>query len=65
VNGAVERLLGAPPAAFHGRTNHDLVHPDDLAAVRDRLAIRAAGADPPDPVAYRLRHADGSWRWVA
>ncbi|MBA3415144.1 MAG: PAS domain S-box protein [Chloroflexia bacterium] len=64
VNTAVEHLLGMPPAALLGRTGHDLVHPEDLATLRDRFAARLTGADLADPFVYRLRHADGSWRWV-
>jgi len=68
------RTLGYAPAEVEGKSLFDLVHPEDLALVR--AALGAAGLRPaPEEeddsretledapaVAFRLRHADGSWR---
>ena len=66
------RTLGYAPAEVEGKSLFDLVHPEDRALVR--AALGAAGLRPApqdDPrdtredapaVAFRLRHADGSWR---
>lgn len=60
VSGAAQRLLGYPVADW---TEQDfwqsVVHPDDQ--FRAALAPTPAGQDP---VVFRVRHADGSWRWV-
>jgi PAS domain S-box-containing protein len=58
------RLLGHNPAWLLSRSFLDLVHPDDLPAVREHLErLRANGT----PVRHesRLRRVDHSWRWVA
>jgi diguanylate cyclase (GGDEF)-like protein/PAS domain S-box-containing protein len=64
VSPAVATVLGHPPEHWLGRRPVDLVHPDDLAEVRQRRArlLRSPGAS----VAHQLRvaHADGGWRWL-
>lgn len=77
VNEAVDRLLGYPPerlleAEFSFFVK--LIHPDDVgrvsALVRDALrraeAAPAADLGKPEIIEaeYRVRHADGKWRWV-
>lgn len=64
VNAAVERLLGITPEELYGRDGEALLHPDDLPNVRDRLTGLGANSASAQPIVYRLRHADGSWRWV-
>ncbi len=61
---AVERVLGVTPEALVGREVTDLVHPDDLPAVTAALAALARAPGSTVPVAYRTRHADGSWRML-
>jgi len=56
------KVLGydaAPLAPLH----HDLVHPDDRAAVTAALA-QAFAAELPVGYDSRLRAADGTWRWT-
>jgi PAS domain S-box-containing protein len=56
---------------FRGRTLdeergdgwHEGVHPDDAAAVRGRLETAFADVEE-YRLEYRLRRADGTWRWV-
>ncbi len=61
---AFERVLGYRPADLLARRLIDLAHPDD----RVRYATRSAeifaqqGSTVADEV--RLRHRDGSWRWI-
>jgi PAS domain S-box-containing protein len=58
------RGLGYSPEEYVGRNGLDLLHPDDAPIVQSALA-RLLG-QPGDKVTlrYRLRHRDGSWRWV-
>ena len=60
---AARTLFGWEPAQLVGRSSYDLFHSDDLdvigAAHQAVLAEGEAG-----PVLYRLRCADGSYRWV-
>ncbi|MFO1329508.1 MAG: PAS domain-containing protein [Rubrivivax sp.] len=60
----VEGLLGWPPQRYVDEPGFwfALVHPDDRAAVQ-AAASRAASADEL-AAEYRVRHADGRWRWM-
>jgi diguanylate cyclase (GGDEF)-like protein/PAS domain S-box-containing protein len=40
------------------------IHPDDTAAVRSRLDRIRAGTSSLFESTHRLRHKDGSWRWI-
>ena len=42
----------------------DRVHPDDAARLRADLEALLAGTSPRLESEHRLRHADGTWRWV-
>ena len=61
MSAAFHRVLGYAerpdhfPAAF--------VHPDDRAGLEAAFAEVVAGG-PARSIQYRVRHADGSWRWV-
>jgi len=60
-------LLGCePPAGPAGRAAWlDRVHPDDRTAVAQATDSAVNGSDAPYQYEARLRHADGSWRWIA
>lgn len=61
---AIGRILGYTPAEHIGVNALDIVHPDDLPNSRSALAniLTAPGATAQSTV--RIRHADGSWRWL-
>jgi diguanylate cyclase (GGDEF)-like protein/PAS domain S-box-containing protein len=42
----------------------DLVHPDDLLRLRAAIDAHLAGSTPHLLSQHRIRHFDGSWRWV-
>ncbi|MBI4939995.1 MAG: GGDEF and EAL domain-containing protein [Actinobacteria bacterium] len=57
MSAAVERVLGHPAARFaEHRFWEGLVHPDDLG---EFIAL-----DRGRPAVGRVRHADGTWRWI-
>ena len=60
---ALRRVLGHDPATRLGRAFGDDVHPDDLEWFTT-LSAGLAEAAGEQAAAFRLRHADGSWRWV-
>jgi PAS domain S-box-containing protein len=64
VSPAVERLMGYDPEQLLGTSGFEYVHPED----RDRVeaAFERLRENPEDTyrVEYRLRDADGDWRWV-
>ena len=43
----------------------DRVHPDDLIPLRTALDAQALGGAAVLEQEHRLRHADGSWRWIS
>jgi PAS domain S-box-containing protein len=60
---AWERHFGYPVAQIVGSPFVPFVHPDDVSPCVEHLtrvlATGQAGSSPP----YRVRHADGTWRW--
>jgi PAS domain S-box-containing protein len=64
VGPSVTRVLGHAPQDLEGRSILDIVHDDDRAAIRQGMREAMAKPGHPITVHYRLRHADGSWRWM-
>jgi diguanylate cyclase (GGDEF)-like protein/PAS domain S-box-containing protein len=63
VSPAFDRLLGYSADAMRTRPATDIMHPDDLAALRTRSdEITRPGSDGVH-TDFRLRHRNGSWRW--
>ena len=53
------------PEADRGHeTWFELVHPADLARLRAAVDAHLEGRSPALRAEHRMRHADGSWRWV-
>src|SRR4051812_25125962 len=42
----------------------ELVHPDDVAVMQEMLAAALAMPGPTGDVVFRLRRADGTWRYM-
>ena len=62
---SVKRVLGYEPALWFGRNAFEVLHPDDMG--RARAVLRQLAMAPTGSVAnlgVRVRHADGSWRWM-
>ncbi len=62
VSPSIERILGYAPDEQLGRRIYDLVHPEDVARVRQAVDTALAGGGLTGPMEYRVRHKDGSWR---
>ena len=61
MNSALERILGHPAATIRSFDEWNaIVHPDDLEAARAKWNGPTGSWD----TEYRVRHADGTWRWV-
>jgi PAS domain S-box-containing protein len=58
------RIMGYAVEELIGRSAFELVHRDDVAAVRDSFekVLQSPGAAVPDM--FRVLHKDQSWRWV-
>lgn len=61
---AIERVLGYPPGALVGSRAFDLVHPDDVDKALTELERTLLVRDYSEPAEVRLRHRDGSYRYV-
>jgi diguanylate cyclase (GGDEF)-like protein/PAS domain S-box-containing protein len=59
-------MLGRPELVDDQRPSvwFDLVHPSDVAVLRAALEAHVRGAVSPLESEHRMRHADGSWRWM-
>ena len=65
VSPQIEEMLGYPPERFLDDAGFwfSLMHPDDRQRLNDEDAFATNDPDPFDQE-YRMRHADGSYRWV-
>jgi diguanylate cyclase (GGDEF)-like protein/PAS domain S-box-containing protein len=61
---SVERMLGYDPDSLENHSILEIVHPDDVeASIAFFLeAVKSGGVTP--PVRWRVRHTDGTWRYV-
>jgi len=63
VSSAWERHFGYPDSDVLQKSFVPFVHPDDVAPLADYLKrVMSAGKSETSP-AYRVKHADGGWRW--
>ncbi len=61
---ALERVLGFPPPYQSAGNLSRRVHPDDLPAVARMQTELLADPGGTSAAQLRMRHADGSWRWL-
>jgi diguanylate cyclase (GGDEF)-like protein/PAS domain S-box-containing protein len=61
---SVRKVLGYAPEELIGTQTRDLMHPDDVARVEQAVAEQFLADAPEEPIEYRVRHHDGSWRLV-
>jgi two-component system cell cycle sensor histidine kinase/response regulator CckA len=61
---SVQRLLGYSPADLLGRDCSDLVHEEDRARIREYFDRPAREGIDPAGALFRVRHRDGSWRFL-
>jgi PAS domain S-box-containing protein len=61
---AIFSILGSTSKEILGAEGSTFVHPDDLQKSAERFQMVLANPGIPVPLSYRLRHRDGTWRWV-
>jgi diguanylate cyclase (GGDEF)-like protein/PAS domain S-box-containing protein len=59
----VRRQLGWTEAELLGTNMFELVHPDDAAAALEGF-LNVMDVDDRPPATLRVKHADGTWRWM-
>jgi PAS domain S-box-containing protein len=58
------RLLGFTREERIGHSGFELIHPDDVTAVRESFAACLQHPGVPMPTEYRMRRKDGAWRYM-
>ncbi len=61
---STSRILGYAPETLAGRDGFALIHPEDQADIRARLAALPEQPGESATAHGRVRHADGGWRWI-
>jgi len=64
---SAQRILDSEHATvswFGSKGMAELVHPDDIDAVRTTLRDHIDGVTPDYAMVHRIRMRDGSWRWI-
>jgi PAS domain S-box-containing protein len=61
---AKTRVLGYVGDELYGTSAFALIHPDDIASVRETFMRLIGSPGGAEQATFRLRHKDGSWRWV-
>lgn len=56
-------MLGSQPDEFLGQSHSWLIHPDDLPSFQAFLDRVLSSRSKQCGIEYRVRHADGEWRW--
>jgi PAS domain S-box-containing protein len=64
-NPAIEDLLGYEQSEIQGEHAFEYMHPEDRQRVMEQFFdLTAEDGETTERVEYRMRHADGSWRWL-
>jgi diguanylate cyclase (GGDEF)-like protein/PAS domain S-box-containing protein len=64
VNGAWQTTMGYRTADLVGRSVYEFIHPDDVERTKAEAIRKGESGDHGDAFQVRLRHADGTYRWV-
>ena len=64
ISPSVNKVLGYDQSQLIGRPFSSIIHPDDLAIVKESIQRDInEGFHRPNGIEYRLLHASGEWRW--
>jgi PAS domain S-box-containing protein len=61
---AIIRTLGYQPDQFKGHNIFELIHPDDMEWVQLQVEGILREPDNVSRGVFRVKHANGSWRWI-
>ena len=64
VSPSVARVLGYTVVEYAGCQPEELIHPDDAARMAANYLRVLENPGVPMPARYRMRHKDGSFRWI-
>jgi PAS domain S-box-containing protein len=60
---AYQKILGYGPEELAATSSMDQIHPDDRARVQE-VSAKASSSGRGEQLEYRIRHKDGSWRFL-
>jgi diguanylate cyclase (GGDEF)-like protein/PAS domain S-box-containing protein len=60
---AYQKILGYGPEELAATSSTDQIHPDDRARVQE-VSAKASSTGRGEQLEYRIRHKDGSWRFL-
>jgi two-component system cell cycle sensor histidine kinase/response regulator CckA len=64
-SGSLAQVLGYTPGELVGTTPFGLIHPDDVETLAERFLSRVSESRPRGKgQVFRVRHRNGSWRWL-
>jgi diguanylate cyclase (GGDEF)-like protein/PAS domain S-box-containing protein len=61
---STSKILGYDPEELVGLNGYELIHPDDLGRVVAAVEQMAGPGGTATPGDCRIRHKDGSWKWI-
>lgn len=61
---SLKEFFGYPPEEVIGTDVIDLLHPDDQAEARESLTLTVSQAEVNPRLVSRIKHKNGSWRWI-
>src|SRR3954454_12329814 len=64
VSPSIVRVLGFTPEEFVGLDAFQAVHPDDRELAKEQFTDLTRQPGGSQTVLNRVRHKDGSWRWI-
>ena len=60
----VRRVLGYEPEARIGSSTFEIAHPQDIPWLNAMFGELAGASEAEASAEFRVRHADGTWRWI-
>lgn len=64
ISPVIQDILGYKPGELKNQNIFDLVYPDDVSLVKDKLQDVLQNPTTSSSIEFRLRHKDGSWRYI-
>ncbi len=61
---SVQRVLGYPVTEFVNHNVFDFIHPEDRQRCYEAFQRTVSNTQRADNIEYRIRHANGSWRFI-
>ncbi|TAK66529.1 MAG: PAS domain S-box protein, partial [Bacteroidetes bacterium] len=61
---AIKRVLGFTSEERMGKNSFELIHPDDMIRAQEALRTLLQHHGAILPIEIRVRHSNGSWRWL-